>query len=285
MLLPQLAAKSFLKYSEVTPLRRGLGLMGRVVSKVCEVPVLRVPHASGPLMRIRCEDAMSRSMLNRSVLGTSVWDALDALETGDVVLDVGANVGLFTLLASQRVGDHGLVFSSEPSRSCTSELLANLELNDATNVVVLSAAFAEDAGLAELVGRSDHSGVSHLESDRAESVGDEQNRTKETVLTIRGDTIASALKGKRLALVKIDVEGAELNVVRGMKSVLRQADRVVVEVTPTFLERFGNTAEELFQELGDLGFTAPVVDDKRWQYDVLFVRDTASVVPGATVSC
>jgi len=93
------------------------------------------------------------------------------------------------------------------------------------------------------------------------------------------DAIAPLLAGRRVKLMKIDVEGAEMDVLLGMEASLAAGfvERIVVEITPKFLSAFGRTRDELYQLLARHGYsprehlTEKPKED--WQYDELFVRN------------
>jgi precorrin-6B methylase 2 len=82
--------------------------------------------------------------VNRIIAITGVWEpqvtaAFQALlSPGDVCVDVGANIGYFSLLAARLVGSRGHVYAVEPSSTSYDRLTKNLELNNATNVTALA---------------------------------------------------------------------------------------------------------------------------------------------------
>jgi FkbM family methyltransferase len=200
-------------------------------------------------------------------------EELARLEPGDVFIDVGANIGLYSILAARKVGSTGRVLAFEPSSREFTRLLANLALNDARAVTPFSTALSSTPGFFEFHIAPTHTGLNTLKvSDATEHAF--RNARVQTVGVLRfDDAIAPLLDGKRVKLVKIDVEGAEMEVLLGMESSLAAGlfDRIVVEVTPKFLTAFGRTKEALYQLLEKHGYR-PLHSKDEWQYDEVFVR-------------
>lgn len=170
------------------------------------------------------------------------------LKPGDIVVDVGANNGYFSLLCARLVGPHGHVFAVEPNPEIRQELEQNLRLNTFTNVEVLPVALSREEGVAELfLGPARNTGLSSLRPLKG-ATRTLQVRTAPLDRLIP-DRLAS------IALVKIDVEGAEIGVLRGMERCLEVgAPPVIIEVSPTFLAGYGGSAEELFSLMQSHGY-------------------------------
>jgi FkbM family methyltransferase len=132
------------------------------------------------------------------------------LKPGDVFIDVGANVGLFTLKGARLVGPTGCVIALEPSSVAHAELLDNLALNAFAQVTALKVAASNVEGFCRL-NHVDLGGDPQAFSlvNAANAVGGE------TVETMRLDTLAAQQGLARIDLIKIDVEGAEPMVVEG----------------------------------------------------------------------
>ena len=150
------------------------------------------------------------------------------IQTGDVVVDGGANVGFFTLLMSQLVGKTGLVFACEPAPINISKLQHNLVNNAAHNVrVVKSPLYSKIAPMT--LHLAPHSGFNSLTAS-SETVG-----RFATVTT----TIDDMLDGQVPKLIKLDVEGAELHALEGGCTTLTKCPYVVIEMNEGALHRFG----------------------------------------------
>jgi FkbM family methyltransferase len=170
------------------------------------------------------------------------------LKPGGRVVDVGANVGYFSLLAARCVGALGHVLAFEPVPVVREHLLENIKLNGFANCEVRSEALCDRSG--ETVnfyeGPRNHRGVSSL---RALSDSDAVH----TVRTMRLDDLPPGQKP--IALIKIDVEGAELLALYGMRQSLeRDRPDLIIEVTDSFLSQMGHSAQMLCHFLKNLGY-------------------------------
>lgn len=181
------------------------------------------------------------------------------LQPGDVFVDVGANVGFFTLIAARRVAPGGRVVAFEPhpgARAAMAELLARNEAT--TSVEILDAALGDVAtGRATLHIAAD-SVLSTLDPSRAPLAGqyDYPDTVDVPLTSLDAWMTTGGVDPARLRLVKIDVEGGEDAVVRGMTATLAAARRVVVvcETSP-------ESAADLI--LTGAGFRARPLDIRR----------------------
>jgi len=169
-------------------------------------------------------------------------EALDAfigrLETEMTVWDVGANIGIYSVLAGDVASE---VVGFEPVPATADRLEENLELNE-TNGVGLNVALAAETGEMELQLERDEVGTQTpaLEADRVAST------SAVTVQTITGDQLVSDGMPAPDA-IKIDVEGAEVAVLAGLEETLPEVDRI-------FVETHDGTAGEVSQRLQRAGF-------------------------------
>lgn len=140
-----------------------------------------------------------------------------SLAPGDVFFDVGANVGYYTLLASARVGARGRVVAFEPLVRNLSFLHRHLALNGATNVTVLPFACSAEAGYGTFQEGADVA-TGHLDAGGGGGAGGAGAPVH--LVTLDG---AVKLLGVAPTVIKIDVEGAEHDVLRGAAETLRTA--------------------------------------------------------------
>jgi len=143
---------------------------------------------------------------------------LSRVSPGDIVIDAGANVGWFSLLASRLVGPKGLVIAIEPEPSNADCLRTNIALNDVTNVIVIERALdAIPDKTVHIVGTG---AMAHV------------GETGPAVTTITLDNILDGLSINQVGAIKMDIEGAE-KLVFGVKSAsmtLAVARAVAVEI-------------------------------------------------------
>lgn len=177
-----------------------------------------------------------------------------AVRPGTTVLDVGANVGAYTLVFATWVGEHGRVFAFEPAPDSCEGLRAHVALNGFEDrVTIVEAAVSGSAGRAPFAIHPS-GGASSL------ALGSVANATQISVPT---DTIDGVCKAYGLlpAVIKIDVEGAELDVLKGARNVLALPGLAVfVEFHPAAWRSAGVTRAEVEQELDRQGFVVEPLD-------------------------
>lgn len=163
---------------------------------------------------------------------------------GFTVLDIGADVGFFTVLFSQLVGPAGRVIALEPFKKTYSILLKNIK--GLHNVEALNIAADEVNGE-----KSFHPDTHSLYY--------EKNDKGMLVQTVKLDDYFPNLK---VDIVKIDVEGGEGGVLRGMESILHNNSdiQVIIEIAPRIMNNIGLKPEDLLKKLTDFGFHLHIID-------------------------
>jgi FkbM family methyltransferase len=165
-------------------------------------------------------------------------------QAGDVVVEAGANIGAYTVLFAQWVGAAGHVFAFEPVPSIARRLRAELALNRvADRVTVIEAAVAERSGTLSLTAPG-RAGI-----NRPAVPGDPDSQR--LVVTTAGLDEFCAERRVTPRVVKIDVEGAELSVLRGARATIAAAPpgHVFVEWHPSLWPAYGLTPATFQQEL------------------------------------
>lgn len=189
----------------------------------------------GP-MRIRCYPGYSSAS---SVLyfGLPEWNemlfVLRFLRPGDTLVDVGANIGAYALLATTAIP--GLrTIAVEPDADARARLEENLALNSGTEIQIVAAALGAEPGEARMTEGRDT-------LNRLARPGDEVTGT------VALSTLDSLCSGPPPALVKIDVEGAELEVLRGAERTLAgtPAPVLLLEIIDDGLATFGVTRADV----------------------------------------
>ena len=173
---------------------------------------------------------------------------------GTTILDVGANVGAYTLLFATWVGETGRVFAFEPAPDACEGLRTHVTLNGFDDrVTIVQAAAAASAGTAAFAIHPS-GGASSL------ALGSVENATRVTVAT---ETIDGVCKQHGLlpAVIKIDVEGAELDVLKGARNTLALPGlHTFVEFHPGAWRDAGVSRADVERELDDQGFAIEPLD-------------------------
>lgn len=174
------------------------------------------------------------------------------LRAGDVLVDVGANLGFLSVYGSRLVGDTGRVVAIEASPVFHRRVVRHAALNGCDNIRAVNAAVSDSPRtLTFVLASSRNTGANSIVpwDGPAESTFETQARPLPELL--RPDEIA------RARVIKIDVEGAEGGVVRGLAPMLgrlRPDAEITVEVTPERMERLGDSVDELLATMRAHGF-------------------------------
>ena len=173
------------------------------------------------------------------------------LKRGDVFIDVGAYVdGWHSLIAAKIVGPSGHVYAFEPFPAFYKKLVRNMKLNRLSNVTAEKYAISDKKGSKDFF-------EDGLKSSFFTDSSPEKAR-KIDVPTISLGEYISLKKLKNVKLVKIDVEGAEMNVLRGMDTLLSRKDSpdLMLECIDQFLKRAGESRTKLLSYLSKHGYYA-----------------------------
>lgn len=176
---------------------------------------------------------------------------INGLPPSGVFVDVGANVGNYSVLAARRCGDKGVVVAFEPVAETYSRLVRHVAMNEVPGVVTFNAAVGRAEGVVQMVSGED-SGLNFV-GGGATPAGERGPPTRMVAL----DDCLPALIGEReIDLMKIDVEGAELGVLQGAERLLRarRVKRLFVEIVPSCLTRFGTQPEDIWEFLEQRGY-------------------------------
>lgn len=202
----------------------------RLVSKILRLPLSLLPREAqvrvlrGPLRGNKwIVGASSNSCWIGTYEVTRLRALANAVTNGNVVYDVGANVGIYSLVASLRAGPQGQVYAFEPLERNLSYLRQHLMLNKVQNCIVLGVAVCNEEGTRSFSSNDWESSMGRLSPDGE--------------LAVSSTTLDSCIFGESGLrppdIIKIDVEGAEFEVLRG-------AERALTEFHPIiFLEIHG----------------------------------------------
>jgi FkbM family methyltransferase len=141
-------------------------------------------------------------------------------KTGDIVIDVGAAFGFYTIMASKRVGQQGKVVAIEPQPNILEMLNRNIKLNELTNIITLNYAVYSERGKVRL-----YSNYSIIQERAGQSL--------QSFIEVSADTLDNLLRQVGIDeanWIKVDVEGAELEVLKGAAGILSRSSDISILV-------------------------------------------------------
>jgi FkbM family methyltransferase len=187
----------------------------------------------------------------------------DAIKPGMNIVDIGAHIGYYALLSAKQTGPLGKVFAYEPEPGNFNLLQKNATANQLSNIIPLNTALSDTSGSRELF----------LEKYNKGHHSFARNKNTIQTISVPTQTLDDSLKGlgsPRIDIIKIDVEGAEPIVLRGMRETIRNNPgiRIFTEVYPRSMAKLGESAQSYLKELTTLGFSLSVINE-----------DTKSIFP------
>lgn len=231
-----------------------LDLPCRVLDFLCcslspKVVLRRIPCGAEILaLWVRVNDPSHYDLVNGNY-ETVVLDWLRRnLNSGETFWDVGANVGFYAIIAAKLVGPTGHVVGVEADPETAKIITANFEINHLANARVVSAALTDTIGTVRF-GRAPATGWSGIYYEKPEEWV--------SVQALTGDTLMKSLGISRVHAIKIDVEGSEAHVLRGMSEILAQnKPRLLIEVHRTY----AGVEEQVAGILAEGDFECDVLD-------------------------
>jgi FkbM family methyltransferase len=201
----------------------GSVLVGRLLPRGIPLPVVRGPmRGMWFILGSAAGDGGGASIYIGSSEPEQTGVVTRTLKEGQVLFDIGANVGYYTLLASRAVGDRGRVVAFEPFIRNVAFLARHVAMNHLSNVILMPYALSCVAGLTEFKpGRNNALGcLAGVGSERDAADRDQRSPSVAVPSTTLDDFVAH--HGLVPDAVKIDVEGAELLVLQGARQTLRR---------------------------------------------------------------
>ena len=198
--------------------------------------------------------------ISQQIQTRGIWEPyetallIDHLKAGDVFLDIGANIGYYTLLASAVVKRRGIVIACEPDAENFRLLRENVALNQAENVVLFHAAVSDYNGSGRLYLSPDNKG-----DHRLYDCGD--GRCSRPARVIHGECLRDVMN--RVDFIKIDTQGSEFNILKGLQNIILENRRhltMIVEFWPYGLRKSGASAEELLDLMDSFKMDINIID-------------------------
>lgn len=181
---------------------------------------------------------------------------LEYTKSNDTVLDIGANFGYYTTLLS-RTANEGVVYAFEPDIANNKLLNENINLNNLSNVITEKLAVSSEIGEVGFSSSKIHRGKSHVSSD-------DRFTYKVPVVTL--DSYCANNKIKEINVMKIDVEGSEIPILRGAKDIISKSKRLTlfIEYNPGSYMSAGFSESDFFAALDSVGLhPLYIIDEAR----------------------
>lgn len=235
-------------YLRYFPLHRGKGLLlNRLLlpSLPATPATFETILAGGGRIRLQYQETIGWStLLYGPFEDTELRYLTELVRPGDTVFDIGANVGLFSVVLGCAVRAEGRVISAEPVPINALRAKENFELNRLSNVQLVNAAVGSAEGTIQLNLANDSAYPSVIQVAESRGSGESIEVQLRTL-----DSLWCEIGSPEVRFVKIDVEGAELDVLRGAVQMLRCTQ-------PVFLleANSSNSLEDLRRELEPIGY-------------------------------
>ena len=229
----------------------------------------------GVLFLNRSDVAVSAAIAYDMFEETELQLFRDAVKPGMTVADIGANIGLYTIVAARLVGESGKVFAYEPEPANFSLLKRNVGANALSNVILSDVAVAEKAGTAAL----------YLDPDNKGSHSFAQSEIARDALTVKTDTLDHLLAGHGspiIDVIKMDIEGAEELALRGMTSAIARSPRLKIftEFYPERIDAVSSSAEMFLKHLREKGFSLEVIEEDQHETRTIGnIADIKTILP------
>jgi FkbM family methyltransferase len=178
-------------------------------------------------------------------------DFLKAIKPDDIVWDVGAFMGMYSVFASE-AAKSGKVYSFEPEQNSLQLLTKNRAYNNANNVNIINVALSNESEEGTIYpATSDANAIHSLRP------GEGLKTKGATVKVVKGDDLVKQGQALPPNVIKIDVEGAEAQMIQGLKDNLSSPNCrfLFIEIHPKDLLRFGSSEDEVKSLLHECGFT------------------------------
>jgi FkbM family methyltransferase len=195
-----------------------------------------------------------------------VIEMMNELKAGDVFYDVGSSVGLVSVIAGKIVGN-GKVVSFEPDPENIRRLKENYRVNGITNCIVQELAVGTEKSTMQLY----TAGSNNFSPSLQKVNGIERS------IEVEVNSIDNLLANGSIPypnIVKIDIEGAEMMALQGMKNLLKSSRRpriIFMEIHPDFLPSFSTTTEEIMQYLAQFEYSVIQENSRNRQFLVKLV--------------
>lgn len=215
------------------------------------------------------------------------------LKPGAVMIDAGANIGLYSIIGSRLVGNKGKVFSFEPSKETFDLFLKNIELNKLKNIIPINMGLGNKIGDTLILSQNIESGDAEKYILKAENkMNNDDNvlnkiQMTESILLDTLDNFQLTNNIKKVNFLKIDVEGYEYYVLKGAENLLKNNPEIIIlfECAQHLACRAGSTQTAVFSFLNKLGIEIVYWNEKekKWSNNQAEAMKSGQLVGGRNI--
>jgi FkbM family methyltransferase len=176
------------------------------------------------------------------------------IKPNDIIVDVGANIGYYTLIFSKLTGKGGKVFAFEPSNSNFKILNENIRINKYSDVVVtINKAVSDKEEQMNLYLNDENHGMNRIFKSNAYAP---KTNHVERIETIRLDSFFDKLQSLKVDFVKLDIEGSEYGAIKGMQKIIDNNKKLALmtEFHPSSITEYGIVPRQFLELLYSFGF-------------------------------
>jgi len=202
-------------------------------------------------------------VISKSIYLQNTWEPsesgifLDFIKPGDAIVDIGAHIGWYSLLARTKTSDDGIIYAIEPEPRSYKILCENIKLNNYHNIIPINKAIGEKNELKKLYYNLYKNGPSVYQLFPI---------SNESHIDVELITLDEIIGEEHVDIIKIDVEGYEVKVLQGAKNILSRNDKPIFfsEFWMDGLKKAGNTNIEYFEIFNKNGYKILIINDNSY---------------------
>ncbi len=190
----------------------------------------------------------------------------DTITPGMTIVDIGANIGYYTVIAAGRTGEVGRVIAFEPAPENYATLQKTISANNFPHVDIHQMAIADKKGTLSLNLYESNKGKHSLVKGSDEAKG---FSTSVQVETTTLDAFLMEHGITNVDVIKMDIEGAESLALEGMRETLRKARYMFMEFTPSAIRKVGHDPKDVLMQMRESGFTIYAIHERTKSKDLV----------------
>lgn len=194
-------------------------------------------------------------------------ELINELSNEAIFIDIGANIGFFSAILAIKPNFTGKIFSFEPSLREFEKLIFTKKSNKTlADWTLFNFGLGSENKLVKINTNNFHTGINHIDPNG-----------NQNCLLLSLDTLEIFNDISIIDLVKIDVEGFEVDVLKGMKKLLasNKIQKLQIEITEKFLNKYNSSKMELYEIMNFYGYIS-TINSVKWQYNEIFLLHTKS---------